>query len=718
MKSSRVVIVVVLAALAAAFFAAGGHRYLAFESIKSQQAAILGYYQANVWATVAGYFVLYVLVTGLSLPGAAVMTLVGGAIFGLLWGTVIVSFASSIGATLAFLASRFLLRDWVQRKFSHHLRAINAGIERDGGFYLFTLRLIPAIPFFAINLAMGLTPIRAWRFYWVSQLGMLAGTIVYVNAGTQLAAVESPAGILSPGLIGAFVLLGVFPLIAKKVVDAARARKVYARWAMARPARFDRNLVVIGAGSAGLVAAYIAAAVKAKVTLVEKHRMGGDCLNTGCVPSKALLRSAKFLAQARRSADLGIKATQVDFDFADVMERVQRVVKAVEPHDSAERYTGLGVECIQGEARLVSPWAVEITEPGGAKRALTSRAIVIAAGARPFVPPIPGIEAMDCLTSDTVWSLRKLPARLLVLGGGPIGSELAQAFARLGSKVTQVEMLPRILPREDPEISEMVRAKFVEEGIAVLTGHRAKQFRLDGGRKILVCEHQGKDVPVEFDALLCAVGRVASTAGYGLEELGIPLSPARTIQTNEFLQTSLPNIYACGDVAGPFQFTHTAAHQAWYASVNALFGGVRKFRADYSVIPWATFTDPEVARVGLSESEAKERGIPHEITVYGIDDLDRAIADGTAHGMVKVLTEPGRDRILGAAIVGEHAGDLIAEYVAAMRHGFGMNKILGTIHIYPTLAEANKYAAGAWKKAHAPQGLLRAVEKFHAWRRG
>jgi pyruvate/2-oxoglutarate dehydrogenase complex dihydrolipoamide dehydrogenase (E3) component/uncharacterized membrane protein YdjX (TVP38/TMEM64 family) len=718
MKSSRIVIVVVLAVLAAAFFAAGGHRYLAFESIKSQQAAILGYYQTNVWATVAGYFVLYVLVTGLSLPGAAVMTLVGGAIFGLLWGTVIVSFASSIGATLAFLASRFLLRDWVQRKFAHHLRAINAGIERDGGFYLFTLRLIPAIPFFAINLAMGLTPIHAWRFYWVSQLGMLAGTIVYVNAGTQLAAVESPSGILSPGLIGAFVLLGVFPLIAKKVVDAARSRKVYARWAAARPSRFDRNLVVIGAGSAGLVAAYIAAAVKAKVTLVEKHRMGGDCLNTGCVPSKALLRSAKFLAQARRSADLGIRATQVDFDFADVMERVQRVVKTVEPHDSAERYTGLGVECIQGEARMISPWAVAITGPGGAKRTLTSRAIVVAAGARPFVPAIPGIEAMDCLTSDTVWSLRRLPPRLLVLGGGPIGSELAQAFARLGSKVTQVEMLPRILPREDPEVSEMVRAKFVEEGIAVLAGHRAKQFRLQGGRKILICEHQGRDVPVEFDALLCAVGRVANTAGYGLEELGIPLSPARTIQTNEFLQTSLPNIYACGDVAGPFQFTHTAAHQAWYASVNALFGGVKKFRADYSVIPWATFTDPEVARVGLSESEAKERGIAHEVTVYGIDDLDRAIADGTAHGMVKVLTEPGRDRILGATIVGEHAGDLIAEYVAAMRHGFGMNKILGTIHIYPTLAEANKYAAGAWKKAHAPQGLLRAVEKFHAWRRG
>jgi len=717
MKRSRLLVLVVLAALIGAFFFLGGHKYLTFESIKSQQAAILDYYQTNAWTTVAGYFLLYVLVTGLSLPGAAVMTLIGGAIFGLLWGTVIVSFASSIGATLAFLASRFLLRDWVQQKFAQHLRVINSGVEREGGFYLFTLRLIPAIPFFAINLAMGLTPIRAWRFYWVSQVGMLAGTVVYVNAGTQLAAIESAAGILSPGLIGAFLLLGFFPLIAKRAIDALKARRVYARWAHARPAQFDRNLIVIGAGSAGLVAAYIAAAVKAKVTLIEKHQMGGDCLNTGCVPSKALLKTAKVLSQARNSQKYGIKSARVDFDFAEVMERVQRVIREIEPHDSVERYTSLGVECIQGEAKIVSPWAVEIAA-SGKKQTLTARAIVIAAGARPFVPPIPGIDRMDCLTSENVWTLREQPARLVVLGGGPIGSELAQAFARLGSKVTQVEMLPRILPREDPEVSEMVRKQFVAEGIDVLTGHKAKQFTAERGRKVLVCEHDGSEVRIEFDALLCAVGRVANTAGYGLEELGIGVTKARTVETNEFLQTIYPNIYACGDVAGPYQFTHTASHQAWYASVNALFGVLRKFRADYSVIPWATFTDPEVARVGLSETEAKEQKIPYEVTVYGIDDLDRAIADSTAHGMVKVLTAPGKDRILGATIVGEHAGDLIAEYVAAMRHGFGMNKILGTIHIYPTLVEANKYAAGVWKKAHAPQGLLRYVERFHAWMRG
>jgi len=706
--TSRVIVVAAVLLAFAAFFALGGHRYLSFDNIKAQQAAVQSWYQAHPGQTAAGFFAVYVAATALSLPGAAtLLTLAGGATFGLLWGTLLVSFASSIGATLAFLASRFVLRDWVQARFGRQLQGIDQGVAREGAFYLFSLRLIPAVPFFVINLAMGLTAIRARTFYWVSQLGMLAGTLVYVNAGTQLAALESPGGILSPKLIGAFLLLGFFPLIAKRLLDAWQARKVYARWR--RPAKFDRNLVVIGAGSAGLVSAYIAAAVRAKVTLVEKHRMGGDCLNTGCVPSKALIKTARVLSQIKNSSKYGIRSATAEFDFADVMERVQRVIKAIEPHDSAERYRSLGVEVLQGEAKITSPWTVEIDG-----RPLTTRAIVIAAGARPFVPPIPGIEGIEVLTSDTLWDLRKLPRRLLVLGGGPIGCELAQAFARFGSRVTQVEMLPRLLPREDPEVSEMVRKRFVEEGIDVRLGHRA--LRIEG--KSMLCEHDGREARIEFDELLCAVGRVANTAGYGLEELGIPLTRARTIETNESLQTLYPNIYACGDVAGPYQFTHTAAHQAWYAAVNALFGGLRKFRADYSVIPWATFTDPEVARVGLNETEAKERGVAYEVTTYGIDDLDRAIADEAAHGMVKVLTAPGKDRILGATIVGEHAGDLIVEFIAAMKHGIGLNKILGTIHIYPTLAEANKYAAGAWKKAHAPQGLLRKVERFHAWMRG
>jgi pyruvate/2-oxoglutarate dehydrogenase complex dihydrolipoamide dehydrogenase (E3) component len=313
--------------------------------------------------------------------------------------------------------------------------------------------------------------------------------------------------------------------------------------------------------------------------------------------------------------------------------------------------------------------------------------------------------------------LRTLPRRLLVLGGGPIGCELAQAFARLGSEVTQVEMLERLLAKEDPEVSTLLEASLRDEGMRVLTGHKALRFVKEDGEQVLIAEHAGAEVRIGFDVLLCALGRIANTVGYGLEELGIGMTPSRTVETNGWLQTIYPNIYAAGDVAGPFQFTHTAAHQAWYAAVNSLFGRFRKFKADYSVIPWATFTDPEVARVGLSELEAQAQGVPHEVTVYGIEDLDRALADGEAHGFVKVLTVPRKDRILGVTIVGEHAGDLIAEFVLAMKHGLGLNKILGTIHIYPTMAEANKYAAGNWKRAHAPAALLKWVERYHRWER-
>jgi pyruvate/2-oxoglutarate dehydrogenase complex dihydrolipoamide dehydrogenase (E3) component/uncharacterized membrane protein YdjX (TVP38/TMEM64 family) len=709
----RLLVALVIVVLVGAFFALGGQRYLTLEALRAQQDAARGYFHSHPWRTALGYFAVYVAVTGLSLPGAAVLTLFGGAVFGLLWGTLIVSFASSIGATLAFLASRFVLRDWVQARFGAQLKPFNDGVAREGAFYLFALRLVPAFPFFLINLLMGLTPLRPWTFYWVSQVGMLAGTVVYVYAGAQLGELR-----LSAGLVAAFTALGLFPLVAKRVLDALKARRVYARWAHARPREFDRNLVVIGAGSAGLVSAYIAAAVKAKVTIVEKHRMGGDCLNTGCVPSKALIKTARVLSTIRRAKAFGLKGASAEFDFAEVMERIQRVIRTIEPHDSVERYTSLGVECLQGEAKIASPWIVEIRTSDGSVRNLTTKSIVIAAGGRPFVPPIPGIEEVGYYTSDTLWDLREQPKRLVVLGGGPIGCELAQAFQRLGTQVTQVEMLPRLLIREDPEIAALVEKRFREEGVDLRLGHKAKAFRVEGGRKVLIAEHEGRELAIEFDALLVAVGRVANTTGYGLEALGIPVTRARTVETNEFLQTLYPNIFACGDVAGPYQFTHTASHQAWYAAVNALFGGLKKFRADYSVIPWATFTDPEVARVGLNEADAKAQGVPYEVTTYGIDDLDRAIADEEAHGVVKVLTVPGKDRILGVTIAGEHAGDLIAEYVAAMRHGFGLNKILGTIHIYPTLAEANKYAAGVWKKAHAPQALLGYVERFHAWMRG
>jgi pyruvate/2-oxoglutarate dehydrogenase complex dihydrolipoamide dehydrogenase (E3) component/uncharacterized membrane protein YdjX (TVP38/TMEM64 family) len=711
----RLIVLTAMAILIASFFALDLDQYFRLDYFKAKQIAFDAYYQSHPLTTAAAYFALYVTFAGLSLPGAAVLTLAGGAIFGLAWGTLLVSFASSIGATLAFLSSRFLFRDAIQSRFGKYLRSINAGIEKEGALYLFALRLVPAFPFVVVNVAMGLTPIPTWRFYWVSQVGMLAGTLVIVNAGTQFARIDSLAGLVSPELIGSLVLLGIFPLLAKKILSMIKQRKVYALWP--RPAKFDRNLVVIGAGSAGLVSAYIAAAVKAKVTLVEKHRMGGDCLNTGCVPSKALIRTAKLLAQAKNAQNYGIRAMRAEFDFGDVMERVQRVIRDIEPHDSVDRYRALGVECLAGEATITSPWTVRVRGADGMETTLNTRAIIIAAGARPFVPPIPGLLEAGCLTSDNLWDLRVLPKRLVVLGGGPIGSELAQCFARLGSSVTQVEMAPRLLMREDPEISAMVAARFREEGIDVRLAHKALRVDAAGGEKRLVCEHQGAEVAIAFDAILCAVGRIANTSGYGLEELGIPVSPSRTVDTNEYLETLFPNIYACGDVAGPYQFTHTAAHTAWYAAVNALFGSLRRFRVDYSVIPWSTFTDPEVARVGLNEQEARQKKIAYEVTTYGINDLDRAIADGEAHGLVKVLTIPGGDRILGATIVGEHAGDLLIEFIAAMRHGFGLNKILGTIHIYPTMAEANKYVAGNWKRAHAPAGLLGWAERFHAWMR-
>jgi pyruvate/2-oxoglutarate dehydrogenase complex dihydrolipoamide dehydrogenase (E3) component/uncharacterized membrane protein YdjX (TVP38/TMEM64 family) len=716
MKPGKLLLAAVVVALAAAFVAFDLGRFLSLEYFKGQQEALAAYTAASPLQAAGAFMAVYIVAIALSVPGATLLTLAGGAIFGLLWGVVIVSFASSIGATLAFLVSRFLLRDWVQAKFGDKLKPVNEGIAREGAFYLFALRLVPLFPFVAVNLLMGLTPIGARTFYWVSQVGMLAGTVVYVYAGTQLAGLTSVKGILSPGLIFAFVLLGLFPLLAKKIVETLKARKVYAKWP--RPAKFERNVVVIGAGSAGLVTSYIAAAVKAKVTLIEKHRMGGDCLNTGCVPSKALIRTAKLLSHIKRAKEFGVRSASAEFDFAGAMERVQRVIAEIEPHDSVQRYTGLGVECLKGSARITSPWTVEVALEGGGTRVLTTKNIVIAAGGRPFIPPIPGLRESNPYTSDTIWNLRTLPRRLVVLGGGPIGCELTQCFARFGSQVTQVEMLPRIMVREDPEFSALVAARFAAEGVNVLTGHKAKEVLVENGEKVLVLEADGAEKRIAYDEMLCAVGRVANTEGYGLEELGIAVTKSRTVEVNAFLETAYPNSFACGDVAGPYQFTHTAAHMAWYAAVNALFGRFRKFKVDYSVIPWATFTDPEVARVGLNEQEAKEKGIAYRAWTYGIDDLDRAIADGEAHGLVKVLTAPGSDRILGATIGGEHAGELLVEFVTAMKYGLGLDKILGTIHTYPTMAEANKYAAGAWKRGTVTGGQLAFAEAFQSWSRG
>ncbi len=703
-------VLLIFAALISAFFVFDLGQYFTLEYIQQQREVFDVFYTQNTLLTISAYVAIYILVTALSLPGAVIMTLLGGAIFGLAIGTVAVSFASTIGATLAFLVSRFLLRDYVQTKFKDKLAPINEGMEKDGAFYLFTLRLIPIFPFFVINLLMGVTRIRVWQYFFVSQLGMLPGTLVFVNAGVQLGALDSLSGILSPAMILSFALLGIMPLLSKKMIEMIKTKKVYKGYK--KPKSFDFNIIVIGGGSAGLVSSYIAAAVKAKVALIEKHKMGGDCLNTGCVPSKALIRSAKMISYANRATEFGFKKMDVEFEFADVMQRVQRVIKTVEPHDSVERYQGLGVDVITGEAMIRSPYEVEVNG-----KVLTAKNIIVATGARPFVPDIPGLDQIEYFTSDTIWEIREQPKRLLVLGGGPIGCELAQAFNRLGVAVTLVQRDARIMLREDAEISDMVAHKFRAEGMKVCLQHNLIRIEQGAEGNKAICIVDGEEHILEFDQILLALGRKANVKGFGLEGLGVEISKAGTIAADDFLRTNFPNIFVCGDVAGPYQFTHTAAHQAWYAAVNALFSPFKKFRVDYSVIPWATYTDPEVARVGLNELEANEKGIAYEVTTYGIDDLDRAIADEEAHGLVKVLTPPGKDKILGVTIVGHHAGELIAEYVAAMKHGFGMNKILGTIHIYPTLAEANKYAAGVWKKNHKPEKLLSWVEKFHRWRR-
>ncbi len=615
-----------------------------------------------------------------------------------------------MGGTLAFLSSRYLFKDLVQNKFPKKIGAINKGIDKEGGFYLFTLRLISIFPFFVVNLAMGLTSIRVGTFYIASQIGMLPATMVFINAGTQLATIKSPGDILSLNILLSFALLGVFPIITKRFIEYIKSQKVFSKFS--KPESYDYNIVVIGAGSAGLVASYIAAAVKAKVALIEENKMGGDCLNTGCVPSKSLIASAKLISYTKRAEEFGFNKAHVDFDFKNIMERIQSTIDKVAPHDSVERYTSLGVDCIQGRARIISPFKVKVND-----KTLTTKNIIIATGANPMIPNLPGIEQIGYLTSDNIWDLRELPENFIVLGAGPIGCELAQSFARLGSNVTLVQRGSMIMKKEDPDAAKIILEKFEAEGIKVLLNHSAKEIKTNDGKHELICENNGKDVHIKFDKILIALGRVPNTKGFGLEELGVEFTKTGQIETNELLQTNFPNIYCSGDVRGKFQFTHTAAHESWYSAVNALFGKFKKFKANYDVVPWATYTDPEVARVGLNETDAELSGIDYEISKFEIKDLDRAIADSEDYGFVKVLTKPGKDTILGVTIVGNHAADVIAEFVLAMKHSIGLNKILGTIHIYPTMAEANKYAAGLWKKAHAPEKLLAWVKKYHTWMR-
>ncbi|WP_323980477.1 FAD-dependent oxidoreductase [Aeromonas media] len=716
MSRGRLLLLLVMGSLVGAFFVFDLDAYLSLSRLQAHQEQASAWVQAHFGQAALLFTLLYVITTALSLPGAALLTLGGSALFGVGWGLLLVSFASTLGATLAFLSARFLLRDWVSRRFGDKLATFEAGMAKDGAFYLLSLRLIPLFPFFLVNLLMGLTPIRVSTYYWVSQLGMLPGTFVYVLAGSELATLTSTGKILSPGLMAALTLLGLMPWLMRWLQRRLALRRLHAPYR--KPTRFDYNLLVVGAGAGGLVTSYIAAAVKARVALIEQHKMGGDCLNTGCVPSKALIRSARFAVEQRKAGELGFSPSQSQADFAAVMARVATVIKEVEPHDSVERYQGLGVECIQGRARLVSPWELEVDG-----RRLSSRHIVIATGARPLVPKLPGLEQVPYLTSDSLWQLREPPRHLLLLGGGPIGCELAQSLALLGIPVTLVELADQLLPREEREVAEALAEQMSRDGVRLLTGWRAERAdyepTAEGTLPVRLQLRRGEETHlVEGDQLLLALGRVANVSGFGLEELGVELAPRGTIAVDGFLATNYPSILAVGDVAGPYQFTHFAAHQAWYAAVNALFGQFRRFKADYRVIPAATYTSPEIARVGLNRKEAEAQGISFEVTRFELAELDRAIADGERHGFVEVLTVPGKDKILGATIVGTHAGERIAEFVLAMRHRLGLGKILGTIHTYPTLMEGNKYLAGEWKRAHQPTRLLTLLARYHSWRRG
>ncbi len=687
-------------------------QYLTFDYFKQQRKNFLDLYEANPVTVVGIFMAIYILVAALSIPGVTVLTVGAGSLFGLGWGTIIVSFASTLGAICAFLVCRFLLRDFVERRFSDILTKINKGIIQEGNSYLFALRLVPLFPFFVVNAVVGLTRMNVFSFYWVSQIGMLPGTLLYVNVGRELSTLESLSDIISFRFLLSFALLGIFPLVMKRLIASYRNAKIYNPYRRHKPKIFDYNVVVIGAGSGGLSAAYIAAAVKAKVALVEKSLMGGDCLNTGCVPSKALIRSAKSAHEMKKKAgELGLEQVKYKVNFPKVMSGVRGVVKKVATHDSVERYTELGVDCIGDEAIIKTPWSVELKYQ---KKIITTRNIIIATGAAPLVPSFPGLKKIKYLTSDNLWKLKKLPKNLLVLGGGPIGCEMAQSFQRLGSTVTQLEM-DRIMGIEDPQVSKFIANKLRSEGVKVLEGHIAKEFIVNQGKKFIVAEHEGKAKKIQFDEIIIALGRRARVEGYGLERLRIPLRPNKTIASDDFLRTPYSNIFVCGDVTGPYQLTHAAGHQAWFATVNALFGSFIKFKANYSVLPWCTFTDPEVASVGINETKAKKMGIAYEVSEYGLDDLDRAITDRSDEGFVRVITSKGKDNILGATVVGAHADLLLLEFIAGMKHRFGLNKILSTTHIYPSMGEANKYVAGIWRKAHLNPGLMKWVEKFHRW---
>ncbi|MFK7794043.1 MAG: FAD-dependent oxidoreductase [Gammaproteobacteria bacterium] len=683
--------------------------YLTFSELKERQSELQSLVSNNPFKAAAIFFSIYVIATAISVPGAFIFTLAGGALFGLTQGTILVSFASTIGALFAYLVARYFLHDVVQNKFSDRLGLINRKVDEEGAFYLLFLRLVPVFPFFLVNLVMALTPIRAFTFYWVSQLGMLPATLIYVNAGTQIAKISSPGDIASPSLIFALVLLGILPFITKGIMSILKSKRVYKKFT--KPTSFEYNTIVVGGGSAGLVASYTTSTLQGKVLLVERHQMGGDCLNTGCVPSKSILRSAKFVADLKDFESYGLSKANYELEFKNIMSRVHDKIAVIEPKDSVARYTELGVECEQGDAAIISPWQVKIND-----KTLNTKNIIIATGASPALPDITDLDKIPYYTTDTVWSITEAPKKLLVIGAGPIGCELGQAFARLGSDVSIANNHATILPNEDAEAAKIVEASLLKDDITLLNNFKSDKFINDFDNYSLVGTQDDSITNISFTHLLIATGRKANIEG--MDALDLEINDQGRIETNATLQTMYPNVYACGDVTSSMQYTHTASHQAWYAAFNALFHPIKKFKCTLNNIPRAVFTDPEITSVGITEQQAIDQGINHQVTTFPMDDIDRAITDNATAGFVKVITPVNSDEILGVCIVGEHASELIAEFVLAKTNGLGLNKILKTVHIYPTRSEINRMVAGKWRRSKLTARTLDILKKFQSWRLG
>lgn len=682
---------------------------LSFENLKMRQLELQHWTRTHYTLAVFLYLLTYIGAAAVSLPVATVLSLAGGAVFGMLPGVLLASIGATAGGTLGFLASRFFLRDWVKARFPVRHEEFQKGIEREGSLYLITLRLTPVLPFWAINLVFGLTTMSTLVFSSVTFIGILPKLIFLVNAGGQLGEVQTLSGIMSLPVMLSLSALAIFPWLAKVALEYLRSAKIYRPFM--RPSQFDYDVLVVGGGAAGLVSAYLAAALKAKVALIEKNRMGGDCLYTGCVPSKALIRSSQVAHLFRRGTEFGLQSVAPQVDFSRVFGRIQKIIEHIEPNDSVERYTGLGVDCLQGKAMIEDPFRVRLAD-----RVITARNIIVATGATPIVPPIPGLMDVPHFTSETLWQLKESPGRVLVLGGGPIGCELAQAFNRLGCETSLIDKAPRLLGKEDPDVSEFILGTFRKEGIKVTLQSVVQRFEKlpTGGGKALLKNGQ----IIHFDALILALGRKASVTGFGLENLQLPLRADGTLEVDECLRTRFHNVLACGDVTGPYQFTHAGSYQAGIAVLNALFAPFKYFYTDYSTMPWCTYVDPEVARLGMNETEAKAAGVEVDVHEYRMEHLDRAVCEGENRGFVKVLTEKDGSRILGVTIVGAHAGEIMAEFALAKRKNLTLNDILNTVHSYPTFAEANKFVAGIWRRRHTPARAMSFLTRFHAWRRG